>query len=281
MIINVLRNFFRWVAVFMLAGWVPWRPMVRVEELEELEEEPRRVDPPIAEIPASIEVYPKDERFQLRGFGGCTTKRLQCELDRFHSNMQPRLRAIVENNRYYRIHLEETRFGDGIFNGTRRIPRGTSIAFYVSCITYHTQYERDKDATYGFSIDPMFTSTYVCMLDGKFFISNRQPYNASFLNHSCRPNCYAETVSDDETKVLFLQFITTRIIQAGEQLFIDYNYRKPLMAGDGYWQHISLLAHVPEYRLVRCGCANPCPKLRAYDIKDMRPLEAAALEAAM
>jgi hypothetical protein len=278
MLINTLLNLLHRVAVFMMAGWAPWWwPMMEMEELEATV--PRRVDPPIKEIPKSIEVYPTDERFQLRGFGESTTKRLQCVVDRFHSNVQPKLRAIVENNRYYGIHLEETRFGDGVFNGSGRIPRGTSIAFYVSCITYHRQYDRDKDATYGFTIDPLFE--YKCTLDGKFFISNRQPYNGSFLNHSCRPNCYAGSVPDGETNMMFLEFVTTRIIRPAEELFIDYNYKKPLLAKNGYWQHISLLAHVPEYRLVRCGCANPCPKQRAYDLKEMRPLEAADIEAAM
>jgi hypothetical protein len=69
--------------------------MVGVKELV-----PRRVDddtvyPPITEIQVFIEVYPADERFQLRGFSEPMKKRLQRVVKKFNSNVYPK-GSVVE-----------------------------------------------------------------------------------------------------------------------------------------------------------------------------------------
>ena len=253
---TILLDFVRWVIglLYMLAGW---------------------------NEPLTIKVYPT-----LRGFSKPVKKRLQTTVDRFHEAVHPRTRVIIGNNKAFGVHIDKTQFGDGLFNGSARMPRGVFFAIYISSISHEAWYNRDGDATYGFGIGRMFG--YECVLDGRFFIYERQSYNGSFLNHSCTPNSSVEIETEPSTGVQYLTFVTLRDVARGEQLLIDYNRDMDLLARGGYWEHISFLADVPEWALCRCGCAVPaagsktpqCPKQRAFDLRTKRPSEAAAILAA-
>jgi hypothetical protein len=259
----------------MLAGRAPRRP------LEEEDDEPiimdvttRRVDPPLRKIPDYIEVYPN-----VRGFSAGVKAKLLLELQNFHCEVYPNVRRIVQNNRDFGIHVEETRFGDGLFNGPRRIPRkDIPFAFYISSISLDAQYQRDRDSTYGYCIDRTIFG-YNCTLDAKFHVADKQQYSGGLLNHSCTPNCYGAAVTEPTTDVPYLVFYSDRAIEPGEQLFIDYNEGTKLLATGGYWEHTSNLTHVPEWALRLCGCNHPaiCPKRRGYDLRKKRPWEANAI----
>jgi hypothetical protein len=242
----------------MLAGWL------RVPQVAP-------VEPVYPAEPVYLKIYPS-----VRGFSGPVTKKLKKILIEFHKGADPMVREILSNNQQFGIHFRQTRIGDGLFNGPVRIPRGRRIAIYIAAISTDTQFKRDKDHTYGYTMDLMFE--YECVLDGQFYISEKKPYNGSFLNHSCTPNCRPNEETEPGTLVKYLSFVTTHGIGPWEQLLIDYNRGSGLLARGGYWEHISFLGHVPAWALVRCACALPvCPKHRGFDLRMKRPAEAAIL----
>jgi hypothetical protein len=265
MIIEAFRNLLRWVTTVLLN----MMPFLR-----------RRVDLQLItapSVPGVIKIYPS-----LRGFDSVLRETAQQKLDKFHEEVNPVLRRTVANNIYYGVHLRKTPYGDGVFNGTDIIPVDTVIAFYIAAISTDAKYKSDRDTTYGFSIGRMFNIKVV--LDGRFHISPKKPYNGNMFNHHCAPNFIVWSKKEPKTGIKYLEFISERDIEPGEQLFIDYNYRVAEGNEDrleAYWSPIENLAHVPEWAIRRCGCGSPCPKRRAYDLRLRRPDEAAAILAAM
>jgi SET domain-containing protein len=68
----------------------------------------------------------------------------------------------------------------------------------------------------------LFTVSDDLVLDGK-----GREHTARYINHSCRPNCYAEIDEDEELVNIYAK----RKIKAGEELNYDY--------GKEYWdEHI-------------------------------------------
>jgi len=228
-----------------------------------------------------IEVYPTLRGFDvLRG-----RKKMQCQqlIDQFHDEVQPDIRTVIRNNRFYEIRLKKTRFGIGVFNGGKRAitkrPKAP-LAVYFCAISTEAQYARDRDFTYGFG--GMTLCGVECVLDGKFTVSKEKPYNGVFFNHSCTPNCYALEITEEETGIKYLLFYPSKRIELLEELTIDYNegierdeHGNELR--QGYWSDMKTL-NIPIKYLVKCECnGGECPKNRGFDLRYMRPKEAAKL----
>jgi SET domain-containing protein len=102
--------------------------------------------------------------------------------------------------------------GCGAF-ATRKLPVGATIGSYAG-----RRYTEEEVAAINW--DPALT--YLFGLSDGTLIDGAQGGNATrHLNHACDPNCEAvEVRRDDDTIELWIQ--TTRWVDAGEELFIDY-----------------------------------------------------------
>ncbi|MCD5382418.1 MAG: SET domain-containing protein [Candidatus Pacebacteria bacterium] len=103
------------------------------------------------------------------------------------------------------------------------IPKGSFIIEYVGEHISHDESDR-RGGKY------LFTLSDKIVIDGK-----ARTNTARYINHSCRPNCEAE--SDEEA--LKIRILAKRTIKAGEELTIDY--------GKEYWND-----HIKPYG---CRCA--------------------------
>lgn len=91
----------------------------------------------------------------------------------------------------------------------RFIPAGTRVIEYTGDRIDKQESTRRCEAGNAF----IFNLTEDCDLDGNV------PSNpARFLNHSCAPNCDAEQIDDR------IWIVTTRDVQAGEELTFNYGY---------------------------------------------------------
>ena len=100
--------------------------------------------------------------------------------------------------------------GNGVF-ALRDIPAGTEIVEYAGKRLTHAR----ADHKYGGT--SMSGHTFLFTLNADYVIDGNQDGNdARWINHSCDPNCEAET---DDGRV-FIR--TLRNIAAGEELFYDY-----------------------------------------------------------
>ena len=230
-----------------------------------------------------IQVYP-----MLRGlhvFEGGLSESIRSQVDRFHSAVQGKMQEVVSNNSKYGIHLEETKFGTGVFNGSSTIDNRLNepIAGYICALSTLPQYKSDRDFTYGFSEVNIIGERFV--MDGKFTVDGRQTYNGVYFNHSCTPNCYATTHTETETGIKYILFYADRPIKPGEEMTIDYNEGVPTDQfgrdiEQGYWTDIDDLELHGELRkyLIKCGCNGGwCPKYRGLDLRVTRPAEAELL----
>ena len=100
--------------------------------------------------------------------------------------------------------------GKGVFT-TEKIEAGTLVEIAPMLILP----EKDNEA-----IDKSHLFNYYFLWGEK-----QQQYAialgyGSFYNHSYEPNCLYETYYDDET----IHFISLKDIEAGEELFINYNW---------------------------------------------------------
>lgn len=71
----------------------------------------------------------------------------------------------------------------------------------------------------------LFTVSKTCVIDGK-----DRTNIARYINHSCRPNCYAEADEEAET----ISFYAKKRIKAGEELTYHYGkqYYDQMLAGN-------------------------------------------------
>ena len=101
--------------------------------------------------------------------------------------------------------------GNGVF-ATRRIPRRTRIGVYEG-----------RRYAPGESIEAREDgSTYLFALSDGSTIDGAEGGNATrFINHSCRPNCAASEVLDEDDEPT-IEVRTVRSIPVGAELFIDY-----------------------------------------------------------
>lgn len=95
--------------------------------------------------------------------------------------------------------------GLGLF-ATTPIAKGTKIIEYTGEVITADEANR-RGGQYLFELNDNWT------IDGK-----GRENTARYINHSCRPNCYAE-LTDDEKRVFI---IAKRNIKAGEELSYDY-----------------------------------------------------------
>lgn len=105
--------------------------------------------------------------------------------------------------------------GRGVF-AARRIRKGTSIVRYVGeLITHDEANDRYDDSSMKRHHTFLFTVDRWHVIDGA---PDRGGGDASFINHSCDPNCQAVI----DGKKIFIQALRT--IEPGEELAYDYRY---------------------------------------------------------
>ena len=139
----------------------------------------------------------------------------------------------TEQNPYFELRRSSIQ-GRGAF-ATRRIRKGTRIIEYTGEIITDEEADRryddekmDRHHTFLFAVDVNH------VIDGA-----RKGNNASFINHSCEPNC--EAVIEDNR--VFIEALRT--IQPGEELLYDYQYERD-GEPDESWD-----------RLYACHCGTP------------------------
>lgn len=197
-------------------------------------------------------------------------------MDAYNKAAQRSVSRILDNIEKFRIKIERSRFGYGIFHRGNGIPRNTRVGFYDGeMATSRYTNDHEKGAAYAFNFDE-FAGI-------KFSIIGSQQHwngNGSFFNHSCFPNCAAECkqLGFFVKKPLCLIVITAlRNIEPGEELTIDYNEGHVETGShsrntglETYWRPLSDFEHAPEWSFTRCACqvdkkGKPfCPKQRAF-----------------
>jgi uncharacterized protein len=112
--------------------------------------------------------------------------------------------------------------GRGVF-ATRSLPSGTHIGRYTGrrySAAEAAERDWDNDITYAFGLS-----------DGTTIDGGDGGNATCHLNHSCRPNCVAHELADEDGS-LHIEIRTTRRIQVGEELFIDYGLQTEGDAAD-------------------------------------------------
>ena len=199
--------------------------------------------------------------YDLEGLGGKHQERL----DAFHMEVSEELKAIQEDNEKYGLRIGDSETGAGGFSGDEVIPAGTRIAYLIASIMpimhFKRRPESKRDRRYSFVKKWMGTERW---FDGKTMLKkHRKPWNVSFFNHSCNPNC--KMVWNEKTKGSLLVLTTIKDIPPNTQLTSDYNNGKR----SGYMTPVSRLIKegVPKEDIVDCACAYPvkCPKKCGFD----------------
>ena len=126
--------------------------------------------------------------------------------------------------------------GRGVF-ASRRIRKGTRIVEYKGERIDNDEADQRYDET-----DMKRHHTFLFTLDKKTVIDGaieRGGGDASYINHSCEPNC--EAVIEDQR--VFIEALRT--IEPGEELLYDYQYERD-GAPDKSWE-----------KLYACHCGAP------------------------
>ena len=107
------------------------------------------------------------------------------------------------------VEIRETHIGKGLF-ATRAYPPQSVIG--------EIQGELIRSSGYG--------SNYAFEFDEGILLEPAEPFR--YVNHSCAPNCEFDLIDDPGADVQAprrrLYLISLRVIQAGEQFTIDYNW---------------------------------------------------------
>jgi|TARA_B100001093_G_scaffold381507_1_gene367034 hypothetical protein len=107
----------------------------------------------------------------------------------------------------------------GLF-ATRSIAKDTEIIEYVGEIISKKEADERGQALLESSAGTDNASVYIFILDDDRDIDGAVPYNtARLINHSCKPNCEAQIVDDEE---IWIVSLTT--IAKGEELTFDYGF---------------------------------------------------------
>lgn len=104
-----------------------------------------------------------------------------------------------------RIRVGKSSAGLGLF-AVKDIPRFQKVVEYIGEHISHDEADR-RGGKY------LFTLSKDTIIDGK----DRQNI-ARYVNHGCKPNCYAE-IDEDKGKIFY---IAKRKINAGEEITINY-----------------------------------------------------------
>ena len=181
----------------------------------------------------------------------------------FNLDAQPSVRGILDNVKLYHVQIGQSQFGDGTFNGGDKvIPVDVVVGFYSGDIVTRT-FSNGMNPKYAFSFDEFFNIQ--CVLDAASTVLTKYPGNGGLFDHSCQPNCECKWIlvgTYHGQEMWLLVFMVIHPIPPEGKMTIDYN--KGDNEKDGYWHHMSSILHVPVRFLTKCGCANPCPKNRAF-----------------
>ncbi|MBM3864124.1 MAG: SET domain-containing protein [Verrucomicrobia bacterium] len=108
--------------------------------------------------------------------------------------------------------------GRGVI-ATSFIPKGTRIIEYVGEPIDKQESDRRARVQHRRAIRHGDAAVYIFTISGKTDIDGNVPWNtARLINHSCEPNCEAQT----EGRRIFIHAI--RDIRAGEELVYDYGF---------------------------------------------------------
>jgi hypothetical protein len=207
-----------------------------------------------------------------------TAASLEARLEVFNRNMAPVLQGIKDANTAAGVYVKRMQSRGRGMAARNAIRRGTTLFVYFGDVVEAKNFDGPLTYTYGADI----TGNE----DGKFFIDGkgrekglmRQEWrfiNGIYINHTCRKhNLKAEFVQEEESGICYVAFSTSRDVEAGEELFSNYN------EGDShtkYWRRYKTLkdAGVPAKRIVKCKCfttknGKGCLNSFAYDKAEMR-----------
>ena len=200
----------------------------------------------------------------LEGFNEKQMPKARKKLDKFHEQVSGDLLEIETNSFTFKVQFGKSITGAGLFNrGRVHIPAGTRIAYLIAIVMpimhFKQRPEEERDRSYSFVKKWMGTDRW---FDGKPMLEEYDvPWNLSFVNHSCDPNCAMEW--HDEFPLPLLILTTTKDIPPNGQLTSDYNNGME----SGYMVPVSSLVGVPKEDIVFCACAYPlkCPLERGFD----------------
>lgn len=135
--------------------------------------------------------------------------------------------SVVSRGRNLKLSIFKTPDGRGYGLRTdQRIPKGKYVVSYIGeVITAATANSRDKSqehqmCTYMFDLDFNDVEEIQYSVDARF-----KGNLSRFINHSCEPNLQINPCWSDiqDPNLPTIAFFSARVIQAGEELTIDYN----------------------------------------------------------
>jgi hypothetical protein len=175
---------------------------------------------------------------------------------------------IKANNDDHGVELKETKegMGSGVFCGENDVNEGEQIFVYCGEIREETTKHHERDPTeqdYVMGIVGKTTKhTKGLEINGKG--TAKKPYNAIWLNHSCRNanvKLIKKRVGPKNKKIYLIVGVTTKKVKKGEQFMLNYNGGEGEI---GYFRPYSeLLEEYPivpaDKKIIRCLCETPCP----------------------
>jgi hypothetical protein len=206
-----------------------------------------------------------------------TKTRLAARLPAFDTAMEPIIRAILANNTNAGVAVKRGRFGKSMF-AKKAIHRNTRLFLYWGDVVDADAYS--GPLTYAYGTDISGNHAGAVFVEGKGrekeFVRGRKwrRVNGIYINHSCLGhNLRSDWRQEPVSGLWYLVFSASRDIEAGEELFTDYNEGK---SKKKYWRKVDTLKRlgVPPERMVLCKCRSApdgrsCPNNFAYDMEEM------------
>ena len=206
-----------------------------------------------------------------------TIEGLKKKLEVFDKSMEPIMLKIKEANAAAGVHYRRSLATGRCMFARNAIKRGTTLFVYFGDVVDAKAFAGTLTYTYGADITGNKKGEF--FIDGKarekgFMRHDWRFVNGIYINHSCLGhNLRSDWRQEPVSGLWYLVFSASRDIEAGEELFTDYNEGK---SKKKYWRKVDTLKRlgVPPERMVLCKCRSApdgrsCPNNFAYDMEEM------------
>jgi hypothetical protein len=203
---------------------------------------------------------------------------LENKLKIFEERMEPIIHRIKDNNSKAGIFIKRTMSKGRSMATTSAIKKNTRLFLYWGDVVDAKTFQ--GPLTYKFGADITNKKAGEVFIDGlgrekDLERTTWRLVNGIRINHRCiGHNLKTEWLEEKVSGIWYVAFSALRDIEAGEELFSNYNEGK---SKKKYWRKFETLKRlgVAEKDIVRCKCRSAlngrkCPNNYAYDAKEMR-----------
>jgi hypothetical protein len=207
-----------------------------------------------------------------------TMTMLKNKLKIFEERMEPIIRKIQAANTKAGIFVKRTMSKGRSMNTTSAIKKNTRLFLYWGDVVDAKTFQGPLTYTYGADItNKKAGEVFIDGLGREKDLARTKwrLVNGIRINHKCiGHNLKTEWLEEKVSGIWYVAFSALRDIEAGEELFSNYNEGK---SKKKYWRKVDTLKRlgVAEKDIVLCNCRSAlnkrkCPNNYAYDAKEMR-----------